>query len=331
MKKECKHEKTVIIEKEETYPVKGESITVTANVRVCVDCGQEIFDYDLDNENIKRAFREYKRCHSLLKSEEIKALREKYGISQRTLAKLIGSSQATLVRYERGDIQDNTHNRLLKMLFRLENMAELAEGCTELSEKEYAQIQASIKEMQAAKREDNSVDLEESFGHGLVPDAFTGFRAPEWDKIAAMVRFFAEHNKQLYKTKLMKLLWYADMAYFRENVVSISGLSYLHRPFGPVPKNHTLLLGRLEEQGYIQIEEVLNEYGTAELIQCGKEPLDYNKLSEEELEILQRVNDRFNFVSAREISMLSHKESGYSETQELEPISYKYALELAAI
>ena len=52
----CKHENTKIITKDETYPVLGNPITITASVKVCCDCGQELFDYDLDDNNLRMAF-----------------------------------------------------------------------------------------------------------------------------------------------------------------------------------------------------------------------------------------------------------------------------------
>ena len=36
----------------ETYPVKGEEITVTAKVRCCKNCGQDIWDEELDGQNL---------------------------------------------------------------------------------------------------------------------------------------------------------------------------------------------------------------------------------------------------------------------------------------
>ncbi len=43
-----KHENFKIIQKEETYPVMGEDTTIVVNVKVCEDCGEEVFDFNLD-------------------------------------------------------------------------------------------------------------------------------------------------------------------------------------------------------------------------------------------------------------------------------------------
>ena len=44
----CEHKNCKVIAKEETYPVFGVDTTIIANVKVCQDCGEEIFDYWLD-------------------------------------------------------------------------------------------------------------------------------------------------------------------------------------------------------------------------------------------------------------------------------------------
>lgn len=55
----CEHKNCKVIVKEETYPVFGVDTTIIANVKVCQDCGEEIFDYWLDGDNLKRAFKKY--------------------------------------------------------------------------------------------------------------------------------------------------------------------------------------------------------------------------------------------------------------------------------
>lgn len=87
---ECGREvETKIITKKESYNVCGETIEVNAQVLVCSDCGEEFFCEELDNETLITAYSEYRRRHKLLLPEEIKKIREQYGLSQRTFAKLL--------------------------------------------------------------------------------------------------------------------------------------------------------------------------------------------------------------------------------------------------
>lgn len=135
---DCSHIRTVIIEKQETYNVKGEDITVTAKVKKCEICNAELFDMNLDTENLKAAYREYKKNHNLMQSEEIVALRKKFHLTQSMLALLVDCTQATIARYEKGSIQSETHNTALTLLKNPDNIKETLEAKkAEFSHSEY--------------------------------------------------------------------------------------------------------------------------------------------------------------------------------------------------
>ncbi|MBQ2446477.1 MAG: type II toxin-antitoxin system MqsA family antitoxin [Oscillospiraceae bacterium] len=112
---ECDNESEVRIVSE-TYPVKGEDITIEAQVRFCRCCGNDIWDEELDSKNLKKAFGEYSRKHGLLQPEEIRSIREKYGISQVVFARILGFGDKTITRYENGSIPDATHNNLIYLV-----------------------------------------------------------------------------------------------------------------------------------------------------------------------------------------------------------------------
>lgn len=54
-----KNVQTNIIKKKETYSVKGTDITVIANVMVCAECGEEIFNEALDQATLIDVFEKY--------------------------------------------------------------------------------------------------------------------------------------------------------------------------------------------------------------------------------------------------------------------------------
>lgn len=109
----------------ETYPVKGEEITVTAKVRCCKNCGQDIWDEELDGQNLLDAFAIYRQRHGLLQPEEIRRIREKYGLSQVAFAKVLGLGNKTVARYENGSIADMAQNNLIELMKQPSNFREL--------------------------------------------------------------------------------------------------------------------------------------------------------------------------------------------------------------
>ena len=58
------------------------------------------------------------------------------------------------------------------------------------------------------------------------------------DKLEAAISYIAEKVSNLFKVKLMKMLWYADALSYKENGVAITGLVYRHNEMGALPIGH---------------------------------------------------------------------------------------------
>lgn len=106
---------TTVREIDETYTVKGEDITIKAKVRFCATCGEDIWDEELDSQNLLRAYTEYRARHGLLQPHEIRAIREKYKLSQAAFARVLGLGEKSVTRYENGSIADMAQNNLIAL------------------------------------------------------------------------------------------------------------------------------------------------------------------------------------------------------------------------
>lgn len=318
---------TKIITKRESYDVCGEIIEVDAQVLVCVECGEEFFSEELDNETLVTAYNEYRRKHKLLLPEEIKKIREQYGLSQRAFAKLLNWGDKTICRYENGSIQDRVHNSLLLFLREPENMR------TYLTENEVL-----IDERQKKKLLEIADKLEQDIEYRVgrkffdllfarTPCEENGFTIFNYEKLCAMVLFFAHKNTELLKTKLMKLLNYSDMIFYKENGVSMSGLRYVHLPYGPVPENFDMLLGKMTVDHVAHIEIFYdNGYEKHQVVpECD---IPAGVLSDEEIKVMETIYETFKNFGSVDISNYSHKEKGYCATKQGEIISYTYAKDI---
>lgn len=322
-----KEVETKIISRQETFNVCGEDITIEAQVMVCAECGEELFCEELDSATLVNAYNEYRRKHKLLLPDEIKKIREKYGLSQRSFAKLLNWGDKTICRYENGSVQDKAHNSLLLFLREPENMR------TYLTENEIA-----LDERQKAKLMDTVEKLEQDTDYRVgrrffemffsrIPCEENGFKGFDYEKLCAMVLFFAHESSELLKTKLMKLLNYSDMIFYKENGISMSGLKYAHLPYGPVPEHFDMLLGKMEADHIAHIEVIYdNGYEKHQVIPECDMPKDI--LSQEELDVLQRIFVKFKDFGSVDISNYSHNEKGYNNTKEGEIISYSYAKDI---
>ena len=63
-----------VVVRTETFTVYGEDISVDAEVKVCAECGEELFSEELDSGTLVRVYNEYRRRHKLLLPEELNYL-----------------------------------------------------------------------------------------------------------------------------------------------------------------------------------------------------------------------------------------------------------------
>lgn len=318
---------TKIITRKEVLNVCGEDIEVDALVMVCAECGEELFNEELDSATLINAYNEYRRRHKLLLPEEIRRIREQYGLSQRSFAKLLNWGDKTIRRYENGAVQDRAHNSLLLFLREPENMRTyLTENEVALDEKQISRLLETVEKLE----QDTDFRVGRRYFDlffSRVPCEENGFKGFDYEKLCAMVLFFAHKSAGLLKTKLMKLLNYSDMIFYKENGLSISGLKYAHLPYGPVPDNFDMILGKMAADHIAHIEVFYDgSYENHQVIpECD---VPEGALSDKEIEVLNRIYEKFKNFGSAEISNYSHREKGYNATKTGQIISYAYAMDI---
>lgn len=96
--------------------VKGTTIKANLKECYCAQCNKPVFVYEIEKQNQIAVYDAYKEKMGLYTSKQIIALRKKYDLSQRALAKLICCGEKNIARYENGAVQDLSINLLLILL-----------------------------------------------------------------------------------------------------------------------------------------------------------------------------------------------------------------------
>jgi putative zinc finger/helix-turn-helix YgiT family protein len=326
----CGSSESTIVKKKEAIGVRGEDVVIEADVRVCL-CGNELFDEELDRDNLSRAYDLYRSRRGIMTPFEIRHMREAYGVSQRGLSKLLGWGDVTLHRYETGAVPDPSHSKLLDLLKDPAVMKSvLVKGRDLLPRTTFETVMANVVERLDEQAPRTSLlSLQGKFDSGEA-DIFSGFRRFDITKFTHALLYFAQHTSCLYKTKVNKLLFYADFVHFQEFLVSITGSRYLKYEFGPVPEKYDGLLWEVAQLGLISVsEEPIGQY-VGNVIRPLAE-YDPTVFSDDELRVLDEVSCRYGEMTARAISERSHKEDGWLETDPSHPIPYSFAERLKTI
>jgi len=319
-----------VVQRDETYPVKGEPITVRARVAVCDECGADLFYAELDEHNLKLAFQEYRRIKRLLDTEDMLRIRSKYSLSQRGLAALLGWSPATVARYEMGAIPSVPHSEQIRRFGQdIDYASELFQsGREQLGRLERRRVEARIDQLRGRDVPEDLLERYLLAKHSAQGDELRGHSQFDLDKAANMIVFFARRIKMVAKSKLLKLLWYSDFLAYRRRFKSISGMAYCHNYYGPIPIEHEILLWYLQSNAVVDLRPY--DGGQGEYVEALVLP-DGGLFSEDELQVLEDVCRRFGQVRATKMTEVSHQEEGYSLTELKAPIPYDYAMNLKAI
>jgi len=314
-----------IITREQIINVKNEPIKVRVRYLRCTQCGDEVYD-TTGQDPFDLAYRKYREIHNLLQPEQIKEMREKCGLTQAELARLLGLGVATISRYENGSLQDAAHDNLIKLAMDPLNFTELLEKYKNLfSDKRHKALQCRLTE---ADRE--LYPFEKYYEHWLKdyePCDTNGYKKLDRDRLYEAVLFLCADG--VWKTKLNKLLFYLDFKHFKEFTRSFSGVEYVHLQYGPVPDKYELHYTWMKLKREIELEERFSSTGDlCEMIRSLRAP-NLNIFGSDELYTLTFIKKHFEKYSAKQITELSHQESAYLETLPGELISYRHAAQLS--
>jgi putative zinc finger/helix-turn-helix YgiT family protein len=314
-----------VVKNVEDIKVRGELIKVEVKYYKCKSCGEEFEDPRSDEDPLDKAYREYRRRHGMMQPEEIREFRKKFGLTQNEMNRLLGWGGATLSRYENGALQDETHEKALRLAMEPRNLLKLIEATPDvLAEEKRDRL---INGLRAAEEETCSLErvYEERFGKYEASE-LSGYRKLDLAKLFNAILYFCKGG--VFKTKLNKLLFYADFKHFKDYAVSITGARYAHIPFGPAPEKYSLYLATLLENGVMEVRECeFSEQIIGEEFVSLKEP-DLSLFSDSELKILSTVKEYFKDFNSKKITDFSHDEKAYKETAPGDKISYEYARDL---
>ena len=117
-KKEClicmeEHE-VETVKKEETELFRDREVTYTATYEYCSNTDELLETEEMFKSNDLALKDSYRTEVGLLTSNEIKAIREKYRISQKEFARVLDWDEATISRYETFQIQERIHDEALR-------------------------------------------------------------------------------------------------------------------------------------------------------------------------------------------------------------------------
>lgn len=141
------------------------------------------------------------------------------------------------------------------------------------------------------------------------------------EMILAYLRKAVSLDGKILKTKLAKMLYLADFAWFYNNLESMSGMQYRRIKYGPVPDLYFRAIDELEEDGKITIDRE----GEMLLISenNASERQELKLLSKNEISLIDKISLKWRNKKTNEIVDFTHNQLPYKICQPDEIIPYE--------
>lgn len=314
-----------------TYTFRDEPFSVNEEYSECKVCQNDVTDEELDNRTLQTLKKLYETKFDY-SPDKLKELRNSFDLPQTLFAKLLNIGVASIKRYETGaSAPDSAQISIYKMLKNdTKSIKQFFEhNKHKFTTEEFKIVYEKLAPFFEEEEQNQAFHLLETIYQRHANCEDSGFAPFNLEKLTHMILYFARENVK--KTKLMKLLWYSDFLMYKRYGIPISGTPYYHLPYGPVPKNHDLLLGCLESVNWISINEEVIANGFLSILIRSKKMFNSDCFSDPEWNVLRYVEQFFEGYGSAAISEFAHQEEGWKKTSDLQIISYKYSNQLQLV
>lgn len=169
-----------------------------------------------------------------------------------------------------------------------------------------------------------AIKLADLFGISL--EEMRGGLKPNYKKYKQMILAYLRsekdsHNK-IPKTKLAKMLYLADFAWFYEHLESMSGMPYRKIQYGPVPDNYFRAIEELFEAGIIEVDKTTKDgvFFISQTRSGEREKL--SELNAVELKMIKDISLKWRGKRTQDIVKFTHDQLPYAICEDNEIIPY---------
>jgi len=132
----------------------------------------------------------------------------------------------------------------------------------------------------------------------------------------------SKKDRRITKTKLAKLVYLADFAWFYDHLESMSGMQYRKIQYGPVPDSYFRAIDELFEDG--QIEIIPTDDGAMLISQTRNgAKIILSEINKDEEKLIKNISDKWKSKNTKEIVTFTHNQLPYAVCSDNEIIPYE--------
>lgn len=310
-----------------TWNFRGEQYDYMHTSWQCEDTDEQFTTDESDTAGFLQVTNQYRQKYGIPYTDEIIALRQRYGISAAKMSLILGIGINQYRLYEQGEVPSVSNGRMIRSIMNPKVMLDLVESSkNELTPQEYEKITHKInlviQDSQSYKIKQYEASrifaCERGLENGYAPTSLT--------RLKNIMLTILNQCNDVWCTKMNKLLFYIDFLSYRERGIAMTGLTYRAIDFGPVPEHWDRVYSQFNEI-HQDLQQAGDYVGTILTTTEHPEP---NKLSEAENAIITSVCQKFANITSRDISTASHEEAAWQThhlTHDRIPFSDSFSLQ----
>ena len=295
--------KAVMVFEIETMEFRGEEFQVHGQYYRCEETGQKFSTSEQDTATLNDLYSQYRIKHGIPFPDEIKAIRQRYGMNYSQIGKLLGFGVNQWAKYEAGQVPSESNGRLISALRRKEVTLNLLKDLKDLFDQpEFDRMMALVL---ASPETDIEISQNQFFYEGTVRSVNNGYGEFNARKVEEMVKYLVADG--VFPTKLNKKMFYADFLHFKRYGISISGLRYQAIQYGPVPVHYNTIYDHVPG---LEADSIYSGHHEAIILRANTK-VDTSVFTALELATLEEINKKLDPLSTAQIVELSHRESAW--------------------
>lgn len=288
-----------------------EKYFVHARYYRCEDTGERFSTTGQDTLLFDDLYSQYRNAHGIPFPDELRALRERRGLSFAQISRLTGFGINQWGQYEEGTIPSESNARTVSLMASPEGMRALLDAAgPAFREDERRKILARIE---TSSPSDGDRLRKRLLYGGTQRDVMNGFAPLSPERLEEMTGRIcgpADTGRRMTPARLSLLLFLCDFRHFRKTGRAISGLRYVAGESGPMPANRETVFDNV--RGLSISSRVENDCECVDLAYSKPEEME-SVLGSSEIATIEEILSETSGLTTEELVGMGKEEPGWAK------------------
>lgn len=220
-----------------TWKFRGEVYEYMHTSWLCADTGERFTTDETDDAGYRQVTNQYRAKYGIPYTDEIIALRSRYGLSAAKMSLILGFGVNRWRAYEDGEVPSVSNGRMIRSIADPSVFLNILDSAKHvLGDSEYRKMTSRVHAIVETKKRSVIAAYEHDRLLMCERGVENGYGITSVERLKSVILTVLGQCGEVFCTKMNKLLFYMDFLSYRKTGKSLTGLTYRALPYGPVPE-----------------------------------------------------------------------------------------------